>query len=166
VDLTVPISPVELRKVLDAKDRGWAELDPPELWKLVEGIGPISGVNKTKLQGVKTVLQSPVVFEDWRVFEKTVNALSGRPPDFRIVEPPSYPDLVYGVRVMEELLGGPPPLSDDILKYCAAVAMLRNAPSLPGVLKGGEQFMYVRGTDFSQVSDAFARSMPDKQVGA
>ena len=160
MDLTLSdLHPLTLRRVLDERDPAWVDADPQVLWDFVDTVGPISNENRNKLQAVRTILRQPeVVVDDWRVFNVCVLALNGLTPDMRIVETPSYPELIGGGTIASTLLADMV-VPSQLYRYAAAVAMFRSAPELIEPFTPGDRFMLVRGENKGAVAQAIAYNM-------
>lgn len=153
MDLTSPeLHPLLLRRILDSKIPEWVSADSDTLWGKLRLIGVFSTTTKNKIQALRTVLRAPVL-EDWRIFEDTVLALLGGSPNFQDISPPSYIELIGGSHILDSLL----PIqfaSDEILRYCAAVAMFRGVPELVPPLTGGNEYILRHGPFADEMSRA------------
>jgi len=158
MDLTASdLHPLTLKAVLDARDPEWAQMEPRTLWELVGQ--PISSENRSKVQAVKTIIAQPeTVVDDWRVFNNVLLALNGLIPNFKIIEVPSYMELIGGGHVAVAMLANVQ-VPVVLYRYAASVAMFRNAPVLVDPFTPGDQFMYERGENRQVVADAMAYKM-------
>lgn len=160
MDLTSSdLHPLTLKAVLDARDHEWVGMEPRTLWELVSEVGPISNENRAKVQGIKTIMAQPeTVVDDWRIFNNVLLSLNGLIANFKIVEAPSYMELIGGGHIAVTLLSGVQ-VPTMLYRYAAAVAMFRNVPVLVDPFTPGDQYMYIRGVNKQVVADALAYKM-------
>jgi len=160
MDLTSPdLHPLVLRDVLDARIPEWVDMEPRTLWDHVSKIGPISNDNRSKVQAIKTILAQPEsIVDDWRIFNNVILALNGLIPNFKLIEVPSYMELIGGGHIAVTMLANVQ-VPTVLYRYAAAVAMTRNVPVLVDPFTPGDQYMSVRGMNKQVVVDALAYKM-------
>lgn len=143
MDLTGPeLHPVYFLQLFDSRDPSWIDLEPGGLREFVRGFGQTSRVNWHKIQGVKTLRKIASPFEDWRIFEKVVQALNGDSPTFGVVDPTSITEMVGGAHIMmiatRDLKRK---FTEEIMRYAAAVARSEGCGRLPDPLGGANRYL-------------------------
>ncbi len=79
----------------------------------------IAETNKLKIMAVKTLHVIDAFWEEWEIFEKTVQALNGVPPLITTMQPPDLPFLFAGVDMANAIRKED--CNDEIARYCAAI---------------------------------------------
>ena len=83
----------------------WFQWLPETLFSEIEQTfgTSIAEVNKLKIMAAKTLHVIDAYWEEWEIFEKTVQALNGVPPRLDSMQPPDLPFLMAAVDIANSI---------------------------------------------------------------
>lgn len=89
----------------------------------------IADVNRLKIMAVKTLHVVDTFWEEWEIFEKTINALGNVPPLLGVMQPPDLPLLLSGVDIANQIRKEE--FSEEVARYTAACFLHENTHYAP-----------------------------------
>ncbi len=113
----------------------WFAWLPETLFAEIERVlkTSIAEVNKLKILAVQTLHVTTAYWDQWEIFEKTIQALNGVPPQLEVMQPPSLEFLYAGVD-MANLIRREE-FDEEVGRYCAAVFLHENVHYAPEPLE-------------------------------
>lgn len=90
----------------------------------------IADINRLKIMAVKTLHVTDSFWDQWEIFEKTINALGNIPPMLGVMQPPDVALLLSGVDIANQVRKED--FSEEVARYTAACFLQDNvfyAPS-------------------------------------
>lgn len=109
----------------------WFKWEPETLWAEIQRTfkTQVSEHNRAKIQAVKTVHVSHLVWESWPVFEKVIQVLNGNLPDWENMQKCSLDQLYAGVDMLNGIRDEK--YSDEVKLYMAACVLEDNVFFVP-----------------------------------
>lgn len=99
----------------------------------------IAEVNKLKILSAQTLHVIDAYWEEWEIFEKTIQALNGVPPRLDSMQPPDLSYLFSGVDIANSIRKEN--YSEEVSRYCAAVFLHENVHYAPEPLSFCQPFI-------------------------
>ncbi len=92
----------------------------------------IAEVNKLKILAAQTLHMTDAYWDQWEIFEKTIQALNGIPPRLDVMQPPDLPFLYAGVDIANLIRSET--YAEEVGRYCAAIFLYENVHYAPDPL--------------------------------
>jgi hypothetical protein len=112
-------NPIAIATALDvASNKEWRDWEPETLRTFI-GFGDEIVQQMDKVMAVQVAVTNPDVFEDWTLFQATVNAFNHHRCDFENLSPPSYIEAAWACVCLNKL--APHIYSPEIIRYLAVL---------------------------------------------
>ncbi len=120
---------------------GWFSWLPETLFHEIEQTfkTSIAEVNRLKILAVQSMHVTDSFWEQWEIFEKTLNALNGTVPRLDVMQPPDVSFLLSGVDMANAIRKEE--FSDEVGRYVAGCLLFENVTYAPPPLDFAKDFL-------------------------